>query len=162
MRSDCAQGSPRAGSNKSLACAADFVAETDRQRISASASTAGKEAALGKVERQIKRLVDAIADGADALPLNAKLKELDTERNRLASELQAASEEKPLIHSAMAIAYRQRVAALAQALYVLRRHDAADRHVEDRQGAQVLHLLDLRPAGQDRLQGPLHQDGQAR
>ena len=97
--------------------AADFVAETNKQRMSVSAAKAGKEAALGKVERQIKRLVDAIVDGADAQPLNAKLKELDAERNRLASELKAAPEEKPLIHPAMAIAYRQRVAALAQALY---------------------------------------------
>ncbi len=97
--------------------AADFVAETNRQRMSASAAKAGKEAALAKLERQIKRLVDAIADGADAMPLNGKLKESDAERARLAAELEAAPDEKPLIHPAMAIAYRERVAALAQALY---------------------------------------------
>ena len=97
--------------------AAAFVTETNRQRMSSSAAMAGKEAALTKIERQIKRLVDAIADGADAMPLNAKLKELDCERGRLAAELETAPEEKPLIHPAMAIAYRQRVAALAQALY---------------------------------------------
>ena len=97
--------------------AADFVTETNKQRMSVSAAKATKEAALSKVERQIKRLVDAIADGADAMPLNAKLKELDAERARLAADLESAPEEKPLIHPAMAIAYRQRVAALAQALY---------------------------------------------
>ena len=97
--------------------AAAFVTETNRQRMSTSAAKAAKEATLGKIERQIKRLVDAIADGADAMPLNAKLKELDADRGRLAAELEAVPEEKPLIHPAMAMAYRQRVAALAQALY---------------------------------------------
>lgn len=87
--------------------AADFVAETNRQQLSASVAKAGKEAALAKVARQIKRLVD----GADAMPFNGKLKE----RGRLAAEPDAAPEEKPLIHPA--IAYRLLVAALAQALY---------------------------------------------
>ena len=36
---------------------------------------------------------------------------------RLAADLEAATHEKPLIHPAIAVAYRQRVAALAQALY---------------------------------------------
>ena len=97
--------------------AADFVAETNKQRMTVSAAKAGKEATLTRVERQIKRLVDAIADGADAMPLNSKLKELDAERLRLAADLEAATDEKPLIHPALAVAYRQRVAALAQALY---------------------------------------------
>ena len=49
--------------------------------------------------------------------LNGKLKELDAERAQLAAELEAAPEEKQLIHPAMAITYRQSVVALAQALY---------------------------------------------
>ncbi len=94
-----------------------FVAETNRQRMAVTADKAGKQAALARVERQIKRLVDAIVDGADAMPLNAKLKELDVEKNRLAAELEAAPDEKPLLHPALAVAYRDRVAALASALY---------------------------------------------
>jgi hypothetical protein len=94
-----------------------FVAETNRQRMALSAAKAGTQAALTRVERQIKRLVDAIVDGADALPLNTKLKELDAEKNRLAAEPQEAPDEKPLLHPALAITYRDRVANLALALY---------------------------------------------
>jgi hypothetical protein len=49
--------------------------------------------------------------------LNGKLKELDAERARLATELKAAPEEKPQIHPSMAVAYQLRVAALARALF---------------------------------------------
>ena len=41
---------------------------------------------LERVDRQIKRLVDAILDGADAISISAKLNELEAERSRLASE----------------------------------------------------------------------------
>ncbi len=75
-----------------------FVAETNRQRMAVSASKAGTQAALARVERQIKRLVDAIIEGADALSLNTKLKELEAEKTRLAAELETAAEEKPLLH----------------------------------------------------------------
>ena len=94
-----------------------FVAEINRQRMAQSAAKAGTQAALAKVERQIKRLVDAIVDGADAMPLNVKLKELDAEKTRLAAELEAAPDEKPLLHPSLAVSYRDRVAALATALY---------------------------------------------
>ena len=70
-----------------------FVAETNRQHSALSAAKAGRQAALARVERQIKRLVDAIVEGADAMPLNAKLKDLDTEKARLAAELEAAPDE---------------------------------------------------------------------
>ncbi|MEQ1713185.1 MAG: recombinase family protein, partial [Hyphomicrobium sp.] len=94
-----------------------MVAEMNQQRMAASAAKAGKRSSIESIERQIKRLVDAIVDGADALPLNAKLKELDAEKNRLKAEVEVAAEGKPLLHPSMAHAYRDRVAALAQALY---------------------------------------------
>ena len=65
-----------------------FVAETNRQRMTLSATKSSTQAALIRVERQIKRLVDAIVEGADALPLNTKLKELDAEKTRLTAELE--------------------------------------------------------------------------
>ena len=42
-----------------------------------------------------KRLVDAILEGADAKPINAKLKELETEQTRLTATLDAAPDDKP-------------------------------------------------------------------
>src|SRR5271157_1238107 len=53
-----------------------FVAETNRQRMGVHAVKAKTLTDIEAIERQIKRLVDAILAGADALPLNAKLKEL--------------------------------------------------------------------------------------
>ncbi len=97
--------------------AREFVAETNRQRSALSVAKSRTEAALARLERQIKRLVDAILEGADALPLNAKLKELDAAKAKLAAELEAAPDERPLLHPALAIVYRDRVAALAEALY---------------------------------------------
>ncbi len=94
-----------------------FVAESNRQRMALTAAKAATQAAVVRVERQIKRLVDAIVDGADAMPLNAKLKELDAEKERLTAELDAAPDDKPLLHPALAVSYRDRVAALASALY---------------------------------------------
>lgn len=94
-----------------------MVAETNQQRTAASAAKAGTRSSIQRIERQINRLVDAIVDGADALPLIAKLKKLEAEKNRLKAEVEVAAEEKPLLHPPMAHSYRDRVAALAQALY---------------------------------------------
>jgi hypothetical protein len=42
-----------------------------------------------------------------------------------------------------------------------RRNDAADRHLEDRCRPSLLYVLDLRPKGQDGLQGPVDTDSEA-
>ncbi len=93
-----------------------FVVESNRQRIAVSAAKAGIQAAIARVERQINRLVDAIANGADAMPLNAKLKQLDADKMRLLAELDLVPDDKPLLHPGLAVSYRDRVAALSAAL----------------------------------------------
>ena len=45
-------------------------------------------------------------EGADAKPVNTKLKELKAEKERLASALTEASEDKPLLHPNLAAIYR--------------------------------------------------------
>jgi site-specific DNA recombinase len=94
-----------------------FVAETNRHRMSAKAVKAKTQAEIDAVERQIKRLVDAILAGADALSLNAKLNELETAKSSLAQQLEIVPDDKPLLHPALALAYRDSVTALALALY---------------------------------------------
>ena len=94
-----------------------FVAETNRQRMNAKAVKAKTQAEIDAVDRQIKRLVDAILAGADALSLNAKLNELETAKSRLAQQIETVPDDKPLLHPALAVAYRDSVAALASALY---------------------------------------------
>ena len=68
---------------------------------------------LEQVDRQIKRLVDAILDGADATSINAKLKALEVEQARLKSELALSSDEQPLLHPNLASIYRARVEVLS-------------------------------------------------
>lgn len=50
------------------------MAELDRQKSTASAAKPGIRSAIERVERQIKRLVDAIREGADAKPINTNSK----------------------------------------------------------------------------------------
>ena len=69
-----------------------------------------------RVDRQIKRLVDAILDGADAKPINAKLNELEAEKVRLTTALGEAADDKPLLHPNLAAIYRTRVESLEAAL----------------------------------------------
>ena len=96
--------------------AREFMAEVNRQRSTASAARAGIRSAIERVERQIKRLVDAILEGADAKPINAKLKELAADKERLASALTGASEDMPLLHPNLAAIYRAQVETLEAAL----------------------------------------------
>jgi DNA invertase Pin-like site-specific DNA recombinase len=106
-----------------------FVAETNRQRGHAQAAKVKMRADIAAIDRQIKRLVDAILEGADALPLNGKLKELDAEKSRLSEQLDATPEDKPLLHPALAATYRDCVAELAAALY------------DDLEGRQAFELI---------------------
>jgi len=91
----------------------EFIAEVNRVRSEASSARSAMRRELERVDRQIKRLVDAILDGADATSINAKLKALETEQARLKSELALSSDEQPLLHPNLASIYRARVEALS-------------------------------------------------
>ena len=96
--------------------AREFMAEVNKQRSAASAAKAGMKSDIERIDRQIKRLVDAILEGADAKPINAKLKELEAEKARQENALNAAPEDKPLLHPNLAAIYRTRVENLEAAL----------------------------------------------
>jgi len=96
--------------------AREFMAEVNKQRSAASAAKAGMRSDIERIDRQIKRLVDAILDGADAKPINAKLKELEAEKARHENALNAAPEDKPLLHPNLAAIYRARIENLETAL----------------------------------------------
>ncbi len=57
----------------------------DGHGIAAAGLSLGLEAE--PFEEVLHRLVEAIVEGADAMPVNAKLKELDAEKARLTAEL---------------------------------------------------------------------------
>ena len=96
--------------------AREFLAEVNKQRSAASAAKAGMLSDIERIDRQIKRLIDAILDGADAKPINAKLKELEAEKARQENALNAAPEDKPLLHPNLASIYRARIENLETAL----------------------------------------------
>jgi site-specific DNA recombinase len=95
--------------------AREFMTEVNQQRMAASAAKAGLRTDLERIERHIKRLVDAILDGADAKPINAKLKELEAEQARVTAAVAAAPEDKPLLHPNLARIYRDRIDKLEEA-----------------------------------------------
>jgi len=80
----------------------------------AEADTAQSE--LKRIERQIDKLVMAIADGADALPLNTKIKELGHHQSLLQGKIDSASDPEPLIHPSLAEVYRTRIESLHSVL----------------------------------------------
>ncbi len=95
----------------------EFTRELNRLRNeqTANGETAKTEAA--RVSRQIEKLVMAIADGADAPPLNDKIKELEARRDALKAELASMADEPvTLIHPSLPALYRRKVAQLADLL----------------------------------------------
>jgi hypothetical protein len=109
---------------------------------------ANKRADIEVVERQIKRLVDVILAGADALRVNAKLKELDAAKSRLVGQLEVIPEDRPLLHPALAVTYRDSVAALASALFD--DQSRCGRHSQDAFG-----VLNSAKSGSDGTHPPL-------
>ncbi|MCH7766546.1 MAG: recombinase family protein, partial [Acidobacteria bacterium] len=67
--------------------ATEFIAEANRIRMEETADVDAARRDLGRVTQQIDKLVMAIADGADALPLNAKIKELEARLFKLHQSL---------------------------------------------------------------------------
>jgi site-specific DNA recombinase len=96
--------------------AREFIAEVNRQRSAASATMAHLWTDLADIGRQVKRLVDAIIDGADAIAISSMLKELEAEKARLTNMLGEAPEQLPALHPNIAMLYRTRVEALGAVL----------------------------------------------
>ncbi len=105
------------------AFATEFIAEANRIRMEETADVDAARRDFGRVTQQIDKLVMAIADGADALPLNAKIKELEARQSQLQDRLDHASDPEPLIHPNLAEVYRAKVEDLS-ALLVDPQHKA--------------------------------------
>ena len=91
-----------------------FIAETNRLRQEQDAGRRGAEAELARVERRIRSLVQAIADGAPPKALVAELRKLEARQEHLATQLSTQpATPAPAIHPGMAKLYREQVARLA-------------------------------------------------
>ena len=74
------------------------MAEINRVRMEETADIDAARSELNRIDSRIDKLVMAIADGADALPLNTKIKELETRQHELQGKVDNASDPEPLIH----------------------------------------------------------------
>ena len=99
----------------------EFVAaaneEFNRTRAEATAERDGNAARLSKIDKQIDSLVDAIANGARAASIQSKLEALEAERSNLQSKLSEPPPSPVHLLPNLAEAYRQKVAALHEALH---------------------------------------------
>ena len=123
IRTDAVEASILAGLKDHLmdpnlfkAFATEFIAEANRIRMEETADVDAARRDLGRVTQQIDKLVMAIADGADALPPNAKIKELEARQSQLRNRLADATDTEPFIHPNLAEIYRAKVANLSSLL----------------------------------------------
>jgi hypothetical protein len=95
--------------------AREFTTEVNRQRLADSAGFQQARQELDRINRQIERLIDAVAEGADAKAFNDKIKELEAARPRLEAKLADAPAGQPLLHPNLAKIYRDKVERLSEA-----------------------------------------------
>ena len=91
--------------------------ELNKHRANESAEREHLGAKLTKVERQLDQLINAIADGLRSPGLQGKLDALEIERAALKAQLSAPPPSPVRLHPNLADAYRDKVAALRDALY---------------------------------------------
>jgi DNA invertase Pin-like site-specific DNA recombinase len=96
---------------------AEFTAEINRLRMEERASQASWEAELPRIDRELDRLVEAICKGVDALKVKDKIDRLGARKAELERLLTTVHEPPPLLHPNMAEVWRQRIAALHEALH---------------------------------------------
>ena len=106
----------------------EFIRELNQQQAARSADATSLKAELAGIAKKIDNLVDAIADGADALPLNAKIKAMEIRQQEIERQLAVMpTTSHPRLHPNLAEIYRAKVAELRAALDAPNeRHEAMD------------------------------------
>ncbi len=93
----------------------EYVRELNRLRMGHRAGLSSARTELGTVEREIRKLVQAIKDGVSALSIKDELLSLEARKTELQSRLDAP-EMPELLHPRMADVYREKVKNLCGAL----------------------------------------------
>jgi hypothetical protein len=93
-----------------------FTREMNRLRMEGRASIDVAKSKLGRIEKQIKSTVDAIADGMYHPSMKEKMDGLETRKKEIEAFLADAEEPPPLLHPEMDNVYRTRVSELYDAL----------------------------------------------
>ncbi len=94
----------------------EFYREVNRLRSQELARTEQTKADLHKIERRIKKIVDAIAEGVPARSLKDELMSLEARQDELFAALSETKSPEPFLHPNLAEVYRRKVANLREAL----------------------------------------------
>jgi site-specific DNA recombinase len=94
----------------------EYTAELNRLRRSARSQLADHEQDLVRVTNELRRLVQAIAEGTPIRAVRERMEELEERRTRLEAELAVQEPPAPVLHPSMSEVYRRRVSELAAAL----------------------------------------------
>jgi site-specific DNA recombinase len=96
---------------------AEFHREVNRLQSEGNAELEAQRAELTKIERRTRKLVELITeDDAPVKALKAELRTLEKRQSELEKALAVTTAPAPLIHPNLAEVYRQKVAALHEAL----------------------------------------------
>ena len=87
---------------------AGYTEEINRDRAGATARRAGQEARLGRLERKLQGLYDAIAEGLRTPGLLGQLQELEAERDGLAARMLEPEPTPVRLHPNLPELYRQK------------------------------------------------------
>ena len=93
----------------------EYVRELNRLRMEHRAGLSSARMELAAVDREIRKLVQAIKDGVSALSIKDELLSLEARKVELQSRLEAP-EMPELLHPRMADVYREKVGSLCLAL----------------------------------------------
>src|SRR4029079_17356508 len=105
---------------------AEYTRHMNRLRSEALASQEGFRAELRKIDKEVDRLVDAIAGGAPVHMVKDRMIALDARKTELDALLAAAPEPRSvIIHPRMGDRYREEVGRLRKALCEVRRREEA-------------------------------------
>jgi DNA invertase Pin-like site-specific DNA recombinase len=96
--------------------AEEFTQHANRLRMEHNATLAGYKAELERIDRRIKKLIDAVADGMPGSVVKDEMISLADRKEELKHLLDTTEEAPTLLHPNMAKLYRERIAALADAL----------------------------------------------
>jgi site-specific DNA recombinase len=121
----------------------EYTAEINRLRKAAGSRVADRERELARVTAELKRLVQAIADGTPVRALRERLEELEDQRTRLEADLATQEPPAPVLHPNMSEVYHRRVANLAEAL---RSPDTRTEAAEILRS--LIETIELRPEGE--------------
>jgi site-specific DNA recombinase len=93
----------------------EYVRELNRLRMEHRARVSSAKTQLTGVEREIRKLIQAIKDGVAALSIKDELLSLESQKAQLQSRLEAP-EMPELLHPRMSDVYREKVGSLCSAL----------------------------------------------